>query len=157
MSDFAAVAVAPLLGAWITWLPTFNAGMNSLATILLIVGLQLIKRRQETAHRNVMLAAFGASVIFLVTYLLYHYLLGGGVKYQGGQPWRTIYFFILGSHVILAMAVPVLALLAIYNGLKDRREQHRKIVKWAYPIWLYVSITGVVIYFMLYHFNAPPA
>jgi uncharacterized membrane protein YozB (DUF420 family) len=136
-------------------LPHVNALLNFTATVLLIVGLVLIKRRREAAHRNVMLAAFGTSVAFLVCYLTYH----GGLWYQGlptskrftaGPPVSYLYFAILISHVLLAMAVPVLAIATIYFGLTDQRPRHLRWAKWTFPIWLYVSVTGVVIYLMLY-------
>lgn len=137
-------------------LPAVNAALNSLAAILLVVGFLLIKAKRETAHKRTMLAAFGVSVVFLVSYLSYHYLLRKyegvpGRAFLGPEPIRTIYYVMLISHVLLAMTVPVLAGLTIYYGYKDQREKH---VRWAwraFPIWLYVSVTGVVIYVMLYH------
>jgi uncharacterized membrane protein YozB (DUF420 family) len=137
-------------------LPTLNAVLNSLATILLIVGYVLIKQRRETAHKWTMLSAFGVSVVFLVSYLTYHQLLYvnegiRGVPFTGPQPVRTAYYAMLISHVVLAAAVPVLAVGTIYYGLKDRRAAHRRWAWWAFPIWLYVSVTGVLIYVMLYH------
>lgn len=137
-------------------LPTLNAALNSLATILLVVGYVLIKQRRETAHKRTMLSAFGVSIVFLVSYLAYHQLLYvhegiRGVPFAGPQPVRTLYYAMLISHVVLAAAVPLLAVGTIYYGLKDRRETHRKWARWAFPIWLYVSVTGVLIYVMLYH------
>ncbi len=136
-------------------LPTINASLNALAGVLLVIGYVLIKRRQEIAHRNVMLAAFGVSTLFLVCYLVYHAQVGS-VSFQGPPLVRTIYLLILVSHILLAATVPVLAGLNIYWGLKDYRQKHRRLAKWTFPIWLYVSVTGVVIYVMLYHlFPAP--
>jgi len=142
-------------GSW-TWLATLNAVLNGTATVLLIAGYWLIKRGHERAHIRVMLSAFGVSVVFLASYLLYH-AFEGSVRFPATAPLfaRIIYYTILISHVILAAAVPVLALLTIYRGWKDQREQHRKIARWTFPIWLYVSITGVVIYIMLYHLFPP--
>jgi len=142
-------------------LPTLNAALNSLSTILLIVGYVLIKQRRETAHKRTMLAAFGVSVVFLVSYLSYHQLLFlnegiRGVPFTGPQPVRGAYYAMLISHVLLAMAVPVLAIGTIYTGLRDRRAAHRRWAKWTFPIWLYVSVTGVVIYVMLYHVYPSP-
>ncbi len=131
-------------------LPTLNAALNALATVLLIVGYALIKQRRETAHKRTMLAAFGVSVVFLVSYLTYHYT-AGHVKFAGPDYVRIPYYALLISHVLLAAAVPVLAIGTIYHGLRDQRAKHRAWARWTFPIWLYVSITGVVIYALLYH------
>lgn len=133
-------------------LPTINAGLNAAATVLLVAGWLAIRRGRVPLHRNLMLAAFGVSVAFLACYVAYH-LQAGSKQYEG--PARPLYLAILLSHVVLAAAVPVLACITIYLGLKDRREKHRRLARWTFPIWLYVSITGVVIYAMLYHL--PPA
>jgi uncharacterized membrane protein YozB (DUF420 family) len=142
-------------------LPTLNAALNALSTVLLVVGYLLIKRRRETAHKWTMLGAFGVSVVFLVSYLTYHQLLflhegRRGVPFTGPQPVRTLYYAMLLSHVVLAAAVPVLAVGTIYHGLRDQRAKHRRWAWWAFPIWLYVSVTGVVIYVMLYHVYPEP-
>lgn len=131
-------------------LPTLNAALNATATVLLIVGYLLIRQRREQAHKWTMLAAFGTSIAFLISYLVYHFQVRS-VPFQGPEPVRTVYFTILISHIILAAAVPVLAIATIYLGLRDRRVAHRRLARWTLPIWLYVSITGVVIYVMLYH------
>ena len=142
---------SPLLAA-IHPLATTNAVLNGLATVLLLVGFALIKARRETAHRNVMLAAFAVSCAFLACYLTYHYQVGAqGAKFSGAGGIRTAYFAILISHIILAAVTPFLAIGVIWLGLKDRRAAHRRLARWTFPIWLYVSITGVVIYGMLYH------
>jgi putative membrane protein len=135
----------------IEYLPTVNASLNAVATVLLVAGYVLIKRRREVAHKRVMLTAFGVSMLFLVCYLTYHSLKTWHTVFGGPEPVRTIYFAILISHVLLAAAVPILAGRTIYLGLKDRRESHRRWAKWTFPIWLYVSVTGVVTYLMLYH------
>ncbi|MBA4018856.1 MAG: DUF420 domain-containing protein [Pirellula sp.] len=137
-------------------LPSINAALNALAAVLLVVGVQLIRRRRETAHKRTMLAAFGVSVVFLGCYLAYHQLLymnegSHGKAFAGPSTLRPAYLALLISHVLLAMAVPVLALITIYHGYRDNRAKHRRIARWTYPIWLYVSITGVVIYALLYH------
>jgi uncharacterized membrane protein YozB (DUF420 family) len=137
-------------------LATTNAILNATAGLLLVAGYVLIKRRREAAHKWVMLSAFGVSIAFLICYLTYHIKISGGVPFQGTGPIRPIYFALLISHVLLAAAVPVLASITIYLGLKDRRQAHRRIARWTYPIWLYVSITGVVIYLMLYHLYPAP-
>ena len=147
---FAWAGQLPLAMAWVQSLPTVNATLNTLATILLIAGYLLIKRGREQAHKWTMLSAFGVSVAFLVCYLVYHYY-AGHVVFTGPEPVLTIYRLILLTHVVLAAAVPVLALRTIYLGLKDQREKHIRWARWTFPIWLYVSVTGVVIYLMLYH------
>ncbi len=137
-------------------LPAVNATLNAVAALLLVVGWGQIKRGREIAHRNTMLAAFGVSVLFLISYLVYHFNVGS-VKFAGPAGVRTIYLVILFSHIVLAAAVPFLAIITIYLGLRDRRPRHRQFARWTFPIWLYVSITGVVIYVMLYHLYPSPA
>lgn len=121
--------------------------------MLLIAGFVLIKLQRERAHKRTMLAAFGVSVAFLISYVAYHFWpIGAATTPFGGQgAMRIVYFTILITHIILAMAVPVLAICTIYFGLRDRRDAHRKLARWTLPIWLYVSVTGVLIYLMLYH------
>ncbi|MEX2140728.1 MAG: DUF420 domain-containing protein [Pirellulales bacterium] len=146
---------SPLLAAHP--LATVNAALNAAATVLLIVGYVLIKQKREIAHRNVMLAAFGVSVAFLACYLYYHIveMQGRSTPFTGAGPVRYAYYTILISHVILAAAVPFLAAANIYLGLANLRYRHRRLARWTFPIWLYVSITGVVIYWMLYHLYPP--
>ncbi|MDA7980698.1 MAG: DUF420 domain-containing protein [Pirellulales bacterium] len=130
--------------------PSINAGLNTLALLLLINGFTLIRRGNVRAHRNVMLSAFGVSILFLTCYLTYHYV-AGHVAFQLTGAVRTVYRFILFTHIVLAAIVPVLAIVTIVLGLKGRRVAHRRLARWTFPIWVYVSITGVIIYFMLYH------
>jgi uncharacterized membrane protein YozB (DUF420 family) len=137
-------------------LPAINAALNSTATVLLVVGWLLIKSRREQAHKLAMYAAFAVSSLFLVCYLVYHYHVGS-VKFQGPAPVRAFYLTMLVSHVLLAATVPVLAGITIYLGVRDRRQKHRQLARWTFPIWLYVSITGVLIYVMLYHLYPAPA
>ena len=137
-------------------LPSVNAVLNSIATLLLLSGLAQIKRGNRNAHKKTMLTAFGVSVAFLVCYLFYHFGLekitgSPSKKFEGTGVVRTVYLTILVSHIILAATVPFLALSTIYYGLKKKWDKHRKIAKITFPIWLYVSVTGVVIYLMLYH------
>ncbi|MEM7476236.1 MAG: DUF420 domain-containing protein [Planctomycetota bacterium] len=147
----------------VEWLPHINVSLNSLATILLVVGFILIKRKQETAHRKVMLAALVVSGLFLVCYLTYHFNIEGGSKKfptdTSVAPLAARYFYygILLTHVLLAMAVPFLALGSVFLGLKGKREAHRRLSKWTWPIWLYVSVTGVIVYVMLYQIYLPMA
>jgi putative membrane protein len=143
--------LAPPLWAFsVSDLPTVNALLNATATVLLVVGYALIKRGQEQAHKRAMLAAFVVSIIFLACYLTYHYQ-ALHVKFTGPQTVRYVYYAILIPHVILAAAVPFLAVMTIYLGLTDQRARHRRIARWTFPIWLFVSVTGVIVYVMLYH------
>jgi putative membrane protein len=136
-------------------LPAINASLNATAGLLLVVGLLLIKSRREVAHKFAMLAAFAVSMVFLGFYLYYHFHVGS-VKFTGPQPIRTVYYVILLTHVVLAATVPFLAGWTIYLGFADRRAAHRRWAKRTFPIWLYVSVTGVIIYFMLYHLYPSP-
>lgn len=134
--------------------PHLNASLNGLAGVLLLLGYWLIKSRREQAHKVVMLSAFATSCVFLACYLTYHLALkpGGHTRFDvsHGQAITYTYYAILISHVILAAAVPFLAIWTIYLGYKDRRVAHRKWAKITFPIWLYVSVTGVLVYLMLY-------
>jgi uncharacterized membrane protein YozB (DUF420 family) len=132
-----------------TALPALNATLNGTAAVLLTVGLILIKQKKIDAHRLAMMAAFAVSIAFLCSYLVYHAHVGS-VPYKGTGPLRSVYFAILITHVLLAFTVPVLASITLFRGLKMRVAQHRKIARWTLPIWLYVSVTGVVVYLMLY-------
>jgi uncharacterized membrane protein YozB (DUF420 family) len=145
-----------MLGLSVDQLPTVNALLNGTATVLLLVGYALIKYRRETAHKLAMYAAFCVSTAFLACYLIYHYQAGSR-SFVGPPAVRTLYLAILLSHIVLAAAVPVLAVITIYFGIRDRRARHRRIARWTFPIWLYVSLTGVVIYLMLYHLYPAPA
>lgn len=150
------VFLAADLPGWAATLPTVNALLNSLATTLLVAGFVLIKKNKRDAHRNVMLTAFGTSVVFLGCYLVYHFALHHytgthGKAFPETGAARVVYLVILISHVVLAAVVPVLAIITIVRGLNADWERHRKIAKITFPIWLYVSVTGVVIYLMLYH------
>jgi uncharacterized membrane protein YozB (DUF420 family) len=130
-------------------LPAVNASLNSCATVLLVWGYTLIRRRRIEAHRRVMIAAFCVSVAFLICYLIYHAQVGS-VRFQKTGGIRTVYLTILLTHTILAAAVPFLAGVSLYRGLKGDYTKHRRIAKWALPVWIYVSVTGVIVYWMLY-------
>jgi protein SCO1/2/putative membrane protein len=141
---------------WVLQLPAVNATLNGLATVLLVVGFVLIRSGQPVAHKWTMLAAFAASTVFLTCYLvchfaLYHYTGSGSHKFLGTGPIRPLYFTILITHVVLAIAVGVLAPTVLYRGLTNQIERHKRLARVTYPIWLYVSVTGVIIYFILYH------
>ena len=131
-------------------LPSVNAVLNATAAVLLVWGYTLIRRRRIAQHRKVMQTAFVVSCLFLVCYLVYHYQVGS-VRFQKTGAIKTIYLSILGTHTVLAAAVPVLAIITLRRGLSARFDKHRRIARWTLPIWLYVSVTGVVVYLMLYH------
>lgn len=133
--------------------PPLNATLNGLAGLLLILGLWRIQRGDERGHKRFMVSALACSVVFLASYLTYHLRFDLLVKYQGPDWGRTPYLVLLLSHTILAAAVPVLALRTAWLGFQDRRAQHRKWAKPTLPIWLYVSVTGVLIYFILYRWT----
>ena len=131
------------------WLPTLNASLNGLAALLLAAGYVMIRRGRVNAHRACMIAAFTTSALFLVSYVIYH--AGAGSKpFEGQGAIRLVYFAILISHVILAVAILPLAIVTLARALKERFERHAAIARWTLPIWLYVSVTGVVVYLMLY-------
>lgn len=133
-------------------LPTLNAFLNTLTTLLLLRGWWLIRHQRREEHRLTMITALVCSALFLVSYLVYHSQVGS-VKFLGQGMVRSLYFAILISHTLLAAAVPVLAIWALVLALKGQFEKHRGLARWAMPIWLYVSFTGVVIYVMLYHMS----
>lgn len=132
-------------------LPSLNAFLNAVAAILLVRGYVLIKAGRRDEHRKTMLVAFGVSVVFLASYLVHH-AFAGLVFYQKTGLIRTVYLTILYTHTALAVTVPVLAIITLRRALKGNFVRHRAIARWTFPIWLYVSVTGVVVYFMLYRF-----
>lgn len=131
-------------------LPSINAFLNATAAVLLVWGFTLIRRKRIAQHRKVMITAFCVSCAFLVCYVIYHAEVGS-VRFRHTGAIRTVYLGILGTHTVLAAAVPVLAVVSLRRGLAARFDKHRKIARWTLPIWLYVSVTGVVVYVMLYH------
>jgi uncharacterized membrane protein YozB (DUF420 family) len=132
-------------------LPAINATLNAIATVLLLIGFYFIRQGKRDAHRATMIAAFSTSVLFLACYLTYHSIRAGVSTPFGGEGLiRPLYYFILVTHVTLAAAVPVLAIITLKRGLARRFDPHRRIARWTFPIWLYVSVTGVIVYFMLY-------
>ena len=130
-------------------LPALNACLNATAAVLLVVGWILIKRGRRQAHRKVMLAAVACSAAFLASYLVYHFNVGS-VRFQRTGPIRTVYLSILLTHTVLATAIVPLVLVTLNHGLRERFDRHRRIARVTMPLWLYVSVTGVVIYWMLY-------
>ena len=130
-------------------LPSLNACLNLTSAILILIGVYFIKKKNIRAHRACMLGAMGVSLAFLISYLVYHYQVGS-VPFKS-QGWiRSVYFTILITHTILAAAVVPLALITLSRALKGRFAAHRRIARWTFPVWLYVSVTGVIVYVMLY-------
>jgi len=130
-------------------LPVVNASLNALATILLLCGYVAIRRRKIQVHRALMLSAFVTSVLFLISYVIYHAQVGSR-PFPGHGPIRTVYFTILISHIVLAAVIPPLAAVTLWQALRSRFERHVRIARWTLPLWLYVSVTGIVVYWMLY-------
>jgi uncharacterized membrane protein YozB (DUF420 family) len=135
-------------------LPTLNAALNGTCALLLAVGYLFIRRRKVAAHRACMITAFVTSTLFLISYLTYHYHVGSR-PFGGRGAIRALYFTILISHTILAAAIVPLVLITLYRGLKGRFDRHVAIARWTLPLWLYVSVTGVIVYWMLYHLYPP--
>ncbi len=129
-------------------LPAFHAILNGTTAVLLLSGLYFIFKRKITAHRTVMLSAFSLSAVFLVSYVMSK--LNADPIPFGGEGWiRPVYFFVLVSHIFLSIPVLPLAMFAIYRGLTGEYSRHRKIVRWTFPIWLYVAVTGVLVYLFM--------
>jgi uncharacterized membrane protein YozB (DUF420 family) len=133
--------------------PVINASLNGACTILLLVGRWFISQRRIAAHRLTMIAAVITSTLFLISYLYYHAHVGS-VRFQGTGSSRPVYFTILISHVVLAAAIVPLVIITLTRALRERFDRHRAIARWTFPLWLYVSVTGVLVYFMLYHWFA---
>jgi putative membrane protein len=134
----------------VSTLPLVNAWLNGTSALLLTVGYGFIRRRKVTAHKTCMVTAFGVSSCFLVSYVIYHYHAGS--KPFGGHGWiRGVYYPLLISHLILAALIVPLALTTLYRAWRGQFARHRRIARWTLPVWLYVSVTGVLVYWMLYH------
>lgn len=139
-------------------LPPINASLNALSTIFIVAGLALIKRERKLAHTVCMIAALVTSTLFLACYLSYHIAKGGVVTRFTHEGWpRIVYFFILGTHTPLAMVALPFIIMAVTRAFQARYDSHRRWARWAAPIWLYVSVTGVLVYFMLYVWFPPVA
>ena len=134
----------------VTQLPAVNAALNSIAATLLVCGYVCIRRSRIDLHRRCMLAAFATSALFLISYLVYHAQVGSR-PFTGEGPVRVVYFAILVSHIFLAAAILPLAIVTLRRGLRRDDAGHAAIARWTLPIWLYVSVTGVAVYWMLYH------
>ena len=137
----------------ISILPTVNAVLNGASAVLIASARSYIRRGQVQTHRRLMIAAVVTSSLFLISYLYYHAQVGS-VHFRGTGWSRPVYFSILLTHTVLAAAVPPLVIVTLILGLKGRFARHRRIARWTYPIWMYVSVTGVVVYLMLYHLFA---
>jgi putative membrane protein len=136
------------IGNWTKFLPHLNAFLNSMTALLLIVGYTFIKKMNIRIHRLTMLAAFGLGSLFLVSYILYH-LTNPSTPFGGEGFVKTIYYILLISHVLLAAIVVPFVLYAVYYGISNQIDKHKKVVKWTLPIWLYVSVSGVIVYLMI--------
>jgi uncharacterized membrane protein YozB (DUF420 family) len=133
--------------------PVINATLNGTSAVLLLVGHNFIKRGRMAAHRTVMISAVVTSSLFLTSYVYYHWHVGS-VRFPGHGFWRYVYYTILTSHTLLAITIVPLVIITLIRALRERFDRHAAIARWTYPLWLYVSVTGVVIYFMLYHLFA---
>lgn len=134
-----------------TFFPALNAFLNGTSAVLIGAGYYCIKSGRRQAHHRLMLSAFVTSTLFLISYLYYHVVLRAGVtRFQGQGVWRSLYFSILISHTFLAVVVVPFILVTLYRALKGNFARHKAIARWTFPIWLYVSVTGVVIFVMLY-------
>jgi putative membrane protein len=131
-------------------LPTLNASLNALASVFLVAGYVMIRSRRIDAHRRCMLSALGTSALFLISYVIYH-ANAGSVPFRGTGAIRAVYFAVLIPHIILAAAILPLALVTTARGLRGDYTRHVRIARWTLPVWLYVSVTGVIVYLMLYH------
>jgi putative membrane protein len=132
-------------------LASVNAALNSVSAVFLILGFIFIRKKQISRHKACMLVAFSASTLFLISYILYHYHVGS-VPFQGRGWIRPVYYSLLLSHIVLAAAIVPMALVTLARALKGSFNQHRRLARWTLPLWLYVSVTGVTVYWMLYHF-----
>ena len=150
MAPRAFILPATMNAITISSLPALNATLNATSAVFLTLGYVFIRRRQIRAHLACMLSAFSVSTLFLISYVVYHYHAGS--KHFGGQGWlRPVYFVLLASHVVLAVVIVPLAITTLSRALRGNFGRHRRIARWTLPLWLYVSVTGVVVYWMLYH------
>jgi uncharacterized membrane protein YozB (DUF420 family) len=131
------------------YLPGLIAGLNGTSAVLLLVGRSLIMRGKIAAHRACMIAAVAASALFLVCYIYFHAHVGD-ILFLGQGVWRAVYFAVLIPHVILAIVIVPMVIITLSRGLRGRYDRHRVIARWTWPLWMYVSVTGVLVYFMLY-------
>jgi putative membrane protein len=134
----------------IRFLPTLNAMLNATSGILIVVGFIMIRRRNVAAHRACMIGAVATSIIFLISYLIYHYH-AGATRFAGTGLSRPFYFFVLTTHTVLAATIVPFVVVTLRRALKGEFARHLKVARWTFPMWVYVSVTGVIVYFMLYH------
>ncbi len=137
-----------ILPSWVMYLPKLNAFINGTCTVLLLLSLYFIKQKNIAAHKAINLTAFGLSSLFLISYIMYHWM-ANETSFPAENSMRSIYLTILISHIVLAACVLPLVLLSFYFGLQMNVEKHKKIVRFTYPIWLYVTVTGVIVYAMI--------
>ena len=137
-------------------LPAVNATLNGLSAVLLTAGYVFIRRGNKIAHRNCMVSAFVTSTIFLICYLTYHFTVKAITRFREPEWFRPIYLAILLTHTVLAVVIVPLVLITLHRAVKERFELHRKIARWTWPLWIYVSVTGVVIYLLLYQVFPQP-
>lgn len=131
-------------------LPAFNAFFNGMAAVFLTAGYIFIRQKNRAAHRRCMIAALGSSALFLIGYLTYHFLVHGLTRFQNPAWFRPIYLTLLLTHTVLAVVIVPLITITLSRALRERFDGHRRIARWTLPLWLYVSVTGVIIYFLLY-------
>jgi putative membrane protein len=148
--------VAPPASAGVAALPAVNATLNAATSVLLVTGYVLVRRRRLAAHRAAMTAALVLSTAFLLSYVVYH-AVAGSVRFTGQGVIRPVYFTILLSHIVLAAGIVPLVLTTVWRAWSGRFDRHRRIARWTLPLWLYVSVTGVLVYWMLYHLYPPAA
>jgi putative membrane protein len=134
----------------LNFFPTLNAILNATSGILLVAGYLFIRRKNINAHRACMVAALITSTLFLACYLTYHYMVGD-TKFIGPDWAKTLYFFILVPHIILAVVMLPFIFMTVFRAFRGQFDRHKKVARWTFPVWLYVSVTGVIVYFMLYH------
>ncbi len=143
------LAAANSIPAEYAYFPGLIAGLNGTSAVLLFTGRSLIMRRKIAAHRACMIAAVISSALFLACYLYFHAHVGD-IRFLGPRPWHAIYLIVLIPHVLLAMVIVPLVFITLSRGLRERYDKHRAIARWTWPLWMYVSVTGVLVYFMLY-------
>jgi len=139
---------AETVPGFVRFLPVLNAVLNGATSVLLVISFYFIRKKEITIHRRLNLTAMVLSTVFLLSYVTFH-SFGIETRFPADNPWRPVYLFILSSHIILAAIVLPLVLISLYRGLTNQVQRHKKIVRWSFPIWLYVTITGVIVYLMI--------
>jgi len=139
---------AETVPAFVAWLPKLNAFLNGTCTVVLLISYYFIRKKKVAIHRRLNLLAVGLSTIFLLSYVTFH-SFGVETRFPAENPLRPVYLFILVTHILLAAVVLPLVLLSLYRGLTNQVQRHRKITRWSFPVWLYVTVTGVIVYLMI--------